>query len=45
MGEGKSKMKRKTWYTALIVTFVLTSIVNHSVYANEWEDDDGPIDF
>ncbi len=38
-------MNRKTFYTALIVTFVLTSMVNHSVYANEWEDEDGPINF
>ena len=38
-------MNRKTLYKALIVTFILTSIVNHSVYANEWEDEDGPINF
>ena len=38
-------MNRKTFYTVLIVTLVLTSMVNHSVYANEWEDDDGPISF
>lgn len=38
-------MNKKTFYKAIIVTFVLALLVNHSVYANEWEDEDGPINF
>lgn len=38
-------MNRKTFYITLIFTFILASIFEHSVYANEWEDEDGPINF
>lgn len=38
-------MNKKTLYTALIVTFIVTSIFAPLVCANEWEDEDGPINF
>lgn len=38
-------MNKKTLYTALIVTFIVTSIIAPLVCANEWEDEDGPINF
>lgn len=38
-------MKKKSFYTALIVTFIVTSIFAPIVCASEWEDEDGPINF
>lgn len=38
-------MNSKTFSKALIVVFIFASIVNHSVYASEWEDEDGPMSF
>ena len=35
----------KTLYAVLIVTFIVASIVDQSVYAKDWEDEDGPINF
>jgi hypothetical protein len=32
-------------YKALIVIFICTYIVNQTVYASEWEDEDGPMSF
>ncbi len=37
-------MNGKTFYKVLlIVSCILTSIVDQAVYANEWEDEDSPI--
>src|SRR4051794_22075014 len=30
---------------ACMVLFFMSSVVNHSVYASEWEDEDGPMSF
>ena len=39
-------MNGKTFYKVLlIVSCILTSIVDQAVYANEWEDEDSPINF
>lgn len=38
-------MNRKIFNIALIVTCIFTSIFQSSAYANEWEDEDGPINF
>src|SRR3954452_24149047 len=32
-------------YKALIVIFICAAIVNQTVYASEWEDEDGPMSF
>lgn len=38
-------MNRKTLYKVSIVIFLFASMANHLVYASEWEDEDGPINF
>ena len=39
-------MNGKTFYKVLLIVFcILTSIVDQAVYANEWEDEDSPINF
>ena len=38
-------MNRKTLYKVSIVIFLFALMANHLVYASEWEDEDGPINF
>jgi hypothetical protein len=38
-------MNSKTIYKVLIVMFIVASVANRPVYANEWGDEDGPISF
>lgn len=41
----RSQMKNNKFYQVIIAIFILVFMVDHPVYATEWEDEEGPISF